>query len=62
LKNSAKLKKPRTCEGCRAFEYINNCDKRCSIGYYQEYGIPKEPCPKPKTIQQLIDAPKSDYK
>jgi hypothetical protein len=52
----------KTCEGCRAYEYINNVDRKCSLGYYQERGEPKEKCPKPKTIDQLVIAPKSKIK
>jgi len=54
---SKKIKK--TCEGCRAYEYINNVDRSCTLGYYQDYGTPMEQCPKPKTIKQLINAEKS---
>ena len=45
----------RTCEGCRASEFHNEC----SLGYACKEYTPLEPCPKPRTIRQLIDAPKS---
>ena len=44
-----------TCNKCRASEFHNEC----SLGYWCESYTPKEPCPKPLTIRQLIDAPKS---
>ncbi len=62
MKNSAKismenkLKKAKTCDGCRANEGANSC----SLGYWLKDWVPLEPCPKPKTIRQLIDAPKAE--
>ena len=44
-----------TCNKCRASESHNEC----SLGYLCHDYTPKEPCPKPLTIRQLIDAPKS---
>lgn len=49
-----KLKKAKTCDGCRASEGRNEC----SIGYQCTDWTPLEPCPKPKTIRQLIDSSK----
>lgn len=46
-----KLKNAKTCNNCRASEGRNEC----SIGYQCTDWTPLEPCPKPKTIQQLID-------
>jgi len=48
----------KTCSGCRALEYglIHNYCWECSLGYDIDAtkGIPKELCPKPKTIAELI--------
>ena len=44
-----------TCNKCRAAELHN----KCSLGYRCDSYTPKEPCPKPLTIKQLIDASKS---
>ena len=63
-----KLKRARTCEGCRAM-YRGSCGDRdtCELGYELKYrrildgvsmGFPGEPCPKPKTNMELCDAPK----
>jgi len=48
-----------TCNGCRAYDFVNSVDKNCSLGYNEKFGKPLEYCPKPKTIIQLIDSPKS---
>jgi len=51
-KNNVRIK--TTCNKCRASEFHNEC----SLGYSCDSYTPKEPCPKPKTIKQLINAPK----
>jgi hypothetical protein len=48
------IKKPKNCNRCRASEAHNEC----SLGYQCNDWIPFEPCPKPTTIRQLIDAGK----
>jgi hypothetical protein len=55
MKNKWSKKIKKTCEGCRASEFHNEC----SLGYACREYTPLEPCPKPRTIRQLIDAPKS---
>lgn len=59
-----KLKKTRSCLGCRA----RGGNGTCSLGflnrgeYVREFGLhlmkPKEPCYKPLTIPELIEAEK----
>jgi hypothetical protein len=50
------LVKARTCQGCRALEhqqYTSKCNLKgfkCSM-----YGIPEQPCPKPKTIDAYFN-------
>ena len=56
MKKKTRLK--QTCDGCRAYDYVNNVDRKCSLGYAEDYGKPLEICPKPKTIKQLIEAGK----
>lgn len=48
----------KTCNGCRAYDFVNNVDQVCSLGYCQVYGEPQELCPKPTTISALINASK----
>jgi hypothetical protein len=50
-----KLKNAKTCDGCRAYEgYKGNLS--CSLHYSNTLtGEPLEPCPKPKTYDQLIN-------
>lgn len=66
-----KLKNPRTCNGCKAMfrGWCGDLDQ-CILGYDLEqrkgpYGIsigyPGEPCPKPKTNMEMVDAPKKDF-
>lgn len=66
-----KLKNPRTCNGCKAmFRGWCGHPDECTLGYDLEYrkgafgfsvGYPGEPCPKPKTNMELVDAPKKDF-
>lgn len=42
----------KSCQGCRASEWHNEC----SIGYSCDGYVPKEPCPKPRTYDQLINS------
>lgn len=49
-----KLSIKRTCNGCRAFEYHNEC----SLGFNTYQGKPKEACLKPRTYEDLIEASK----
>ncbi len=48
----------KTCNGCRALEFgiINKYCWECSLGYNIDFekAVPKEKCPKPKTISDLI--------
>ncbi len=48
----------KTCNGCRALEngVINRYCWECSLGYDIDCikGIPKEYCPKPRTIAELV--------
>jgi len=59
LQMAVKRRIKSTCNGCRAYDFVNSIDKNCSLGYNEKFGKPLEHCPKPKTIIQLIDAPKS---
>ena len=43
----------RSCNGCRASEAHNDC----SLGYACKDYRPLEPCPKPKTIKELLSVP-----
>ena len=43
-----KIRLKQTCDGCRAYDYVNNVDRQCSLGYAEDYGKPLEICPKPK--------------
>lgn len=54
------LKKNRTCTGCRALEYIGYGGRKyeCELDYLMNDEKPLEPCPKPKTYDQLINSPK----
>lgn len=53
-----KLSQKKTCENCRALEqyqYVNGC----ILGYvFNEKFKPLEPCPKPKTWNDLIECRK----
>jgi len=42
----------KTCEGCRAFDGPFDS---CSLGYWKDRYEPKEPCPKPKTYDKLVE-------
>jgi hypothetical protein len=53
----------RTCEGCRALEYIRYGGATCTLGYSQvkEYEgdlllnvKPGTPCPKPRTVSEYV--------
>jgi hypothetical protein len=48
----------KTCNGCRALRYgiIHNYCWECGLGYDIDItkGIPKEQCPKPRTIAELV--------
>ncbi len=52
----------KTCNGCRALEngIIHSHCWECSLGYNIDCvkGIPKEYCPKPMTIPELIEISK----
>lgn len=50
IKVSRRIRK--SCVKCRAFE----AHYRCSLGYKNDRGTPKEPCPKPLNIKSLIEA------
>jgi hypothetical protein len=47
----------RTCNGCRAEEYISLNPPRlgCSLGYRTKYGQPLQECPKPRTIREFVE-------
>lgn len=56
------MTKKRTCAGCRCWE---NRYPYCHLGYEVKCvtysgivvgGIPQEPCPKPTTVDQWLDA------
>ena len=61
-----KLKKARTCEGCKALDSSGHAIIPCQLrfnnygGYNAHLGItiraPQEPCYKPLTIAQLFEA------
>ena len=66
LKKMVKLKKYRTCNGCKAY-YYRFKSHHCSLGYRQKdsdkklYGfslgvVPDEKCTKPKTLSELSEA------
>lgn len=50
------LTQKKNCNGCRASERYSEC----SLGYKCEDYKPKEPCPKPLTIQKLIEAKRKE--
>jgi len=60
VSNKEQMKK--SCNGCRALEYgiIHNHCWECSLGYDIDpvRGVPREQCPKPKTIAELIRSEK----
>ena len=67
----ATLKKCKTCNGCKAMfrGWCGHLDE-CTLGYTLEHrkgpydisvGYPGEPCPKPKTNMELVDAPRKPF-
>lgn len=65
------IKQYKTCERCKAMfrGWCGNPDE-CTLGYTLEYrkgpydirtGYPGEPCPKPKTNMELVNAPRKSY-
>ncbi len=52
MKDKSKERIKSTRNKCRAAEFHNVC----SLGYSMDSYTPKEPCPKPLTIIQLINA------
>ncbi len=55
MSTEQKLKKPRTCHGCKATK-IDKSVYECSLLYSVDIkdGFPLELCPKPLTIKKLI--------
>ena len=54
-----RLSQKRTCDKCRAFYvYTGDAHPECSLGYeiITEGYIPAEPCPKPITNKEYIEA------
>lgn len=61
-----KISQKKTCEGCKAINEIQGSTMDCKLGYHNKgrydsfIALPKiepqEPCPKPKTYKELIDA------
>lgn len=50
-----KISQKRTCEGCRALYQGQYIDK-CELGYmFNEKFKPLEQCPKPKTLNELLE-------
>ena len=65
------IKKFRTCNGCKA-RFRGWCDRPdvCILGYKLKYrkgvydlsiGYPGEPCPKPKTNMETVNAPRKSF-
>ena len=50
-----KISQKRTCYGCRAVRISDII--WCDLGYPIEMpkGIPMKPCPKPRTIKELVE-------
>lgn len=46
----------RTCDGCRALDLSQIGGMVCDLGHDidRKKGIPKEECPKPKTIKEYL--------
>ena len=65
------IKKSRTCNGCKAMlRGWNGHSDECTLGYTLEHrrgpydiriGYPAEPCPKPKTNMELVNAPRKSF-
>lgn len=64
MSDAPKLKRPRTCDGCRRQEQHG----RCGLGYKTEefkrsaiFNLPvyrpAEPCPKPTTVAEYFATP-----
>ncbi len=41
----------KTCNGCKAYEFHHVC----ALGFKNDRGVPKEPCPKPRTLSKFIE-------
>jgi hypothetical protein len=53
--------KARSCSSCRAYEPrsvgpkgFRRVEYRCSLGYWQEDCVPKEDCPRPRTVGAFV--------
>ncbi len=65
------IKNYRTCNGCKAmFRGWCGSPDVCYLGYnltYRvgsfgiSYGCPGEPCPKPKTNMEMVNAPRKSF-
>lgn len=70
MKGDIKLKKPRSCDGCRALLDNPNCSPtlKCELGFatYKPLAMsvggsidtitpPTTGCPKPRTLSELVD-------
>ena len=65
------IKKYKTCNGCKArFRGCGDHLDVCALGYKLKYrkgvydmniGYPGEPCPKPNTSMEFVDAPRKSF-
>ncbi len=53
-----RLKKCKTCEGCKALQDVQGYGLSCGVidFHCSKDGIPDRPCPKPKTYQEWVDS------
>lgn len=58
------MRMKKTCDGCRALEPDIYRLWQCSLHYKIDVkqGVPLEPCPKPRTIKQLVHLPRKEQK
>lgn len=61
-----KLKKARTCEGCKALYQSQGEDMKCLLGFGKQCGgkirivtPPEGGCPKPMTVHSFVDIKRS---
>lgn len=56
-----KLKKPKTCEGCKTLYQAQGESMKCLLSFGEENHItrivnpPKDGCPKPKTVSAFVE-------
>lgn len=56
------MRKPFSCEGCRALEMLQGGEHRCLLGFkYDAKFRPTEPCPKPRTVKKFVELSKNQW-